>query len=204
MRTSCGRSGCARLLYASETTPLSSLPWSQLAGNVRVLATRLRAMGVRPGDRVAGFLTNCPEAVIAVLATASVGAIWSGCSPDFGSRSVLDRFAQIEPRVLICVDGYRYGGKSFDRRAEVRSIALALPTLEHVIFLPYLDRGNVTPPVDGALLWRDVMAGPPVAARDFAFEQVPFDHPLWILYSSGTTGCPKPLCKGMAAPRSSR
>ena len=181
------------LLFASETAPLTSVPWSKLAGDVRILATRLRAMGVQPGDRVAGFLTNCPEAVTAVLATTSIGATWSGCSPDFGSRSVLDRFTQIEPRVLICVDGYRYGGKPFDRREEVREIATALPTLEQVIFLPYLDRTNETPPVDGALLWRDVLAGPPVAARDFAFEQVPFDHPLWILYSSGTTGLPKAI-----------
>jgi acetoacetyl-CoA synthetase len=190
------RPDATALLFASETTPLSTMPWSKLAGDVRVLATHLRAMGVRPGDRIAGFLTNCPEAVISVLATASVGAIWSGCSPDFGSRSVLDRFAQIEPRVLICVDGYRYGGKSFDRREEVRNIAQALPTLEHVIFLPYLDRGNETPPVEGALLWREVLAGPPVAAKDFLFEQVPFDHPLWILYSSGTTGLPKAIVQG--------
>lgn len=184
------------LLFCSETRPLTALSWPQLAGDVRRLATRLRAMGVEPGDRVAGYLTNCPEAVVAVLATTSIGAIWSGCSPDFGSRSVLDRFAQIEPRVLICVDGYRYGGKPFDRREEVRNIAANLPSLTQVIFLPYLDPDNASPPVEGAVPWHEALAVPAVAAEDFAFEQVPFDHPLWVLYSSGTTGLPKAIVHG--------
>jgi len=184
------------LYYASENDELQSLPWSKFANDVRVLATRLREMGVKPGDRVAGFLTNCPEALVSALAVTSIGAIWSGCSPDFGSRSVLDRFAQIEPRVLICVDGYTYGGKRFDRREQVGNIAEALPSLEHVIFLPYLDRDNETPPVEGAMLWRDALDAPPVPADSFEFEQVPFDHPLWILYSSGTTGLPKPIVHG--------
>jgi acetoacetyl-CoA synthetase len=181
------------LYFASEKDELKSLPWSKVANDVRVLATRLREMGVKPGDRVAGYMTNCPEALITALAATSIGAIWASCSPDFGSRSVLDRVAQIEPRVLICVDGYTYGGKPFNRREQIRTIAEQLPSLEHVIFLPYLDREDETPPVEGALLWRDVLSGPPVSAEDFEFEPVPFDHPLWILFSSGTTGLPKAI-----------
>ncbi len=186
----------AALFYASENTPFAPVSWAQLANDVRVLASRFRQLGIRPGERIAGYMTNSPEAVIAVLASASIGAIWSGCSPDFGTRSVLDRFAQIGPRVLICVDGYCYGGKPFDRRAEVRQIVARLPTVEHVIFLPYLERQNETPPVTGAVLWREILDSLPVSADQFEFEQVPFDHPLWILYSSGTTGLPKAIVHG--------
>jgi acetoacetyl-CoA synthetase len=186
----------AALFHASENTPFAPLAWSQLANDVRVLASRFRQFGIQPGERIAGYMPNIPEAVIAVLASASIGAVWSGCSPDFGTRSVLDRFAQIGPRVLICVDGYSYGGKPFDRRAEVRQIVAQLPTVEHVIFLPYLDRQNETPPVPAAVLWREILNSPPVSADQFEFAQVPFDHPLWILYSSGTTGLPKAIVHG--------
>ncbi len=184
------------LFYANEINPVASVSWSELANDVRVLATRLRAMGIMPGDRVAGYMTNSPEAVIAVLATTAIGAIWSGCSPDFGTHSVLDRIAQIDPKVLICVDGYTYGGKPFDRREEIRQIIDQLPTLQHVIFLPYLDKENTAPPVSGAMLWKHILDAAPVSADQFQFEQVAFDHPLWILYSSGTTGLPKAIVHG--------
>lgn len=184
------------LLFSNESTPLQELSWTELAGNVRKLATRLREMGVKPGDRVASYMTNIPEAVTAVLATASIGATWSSCSPDFGTHSVLDRLTQIEPKVLFCVDGYHYKGKEFNRKQEVSAIIKALPSLEKVIYLPYMNKADTVPPVETAELWQDIMQGPDVAAADFSFEQVPFDHPLWILFSSGTTGLPKAIVHG--------
>jgi len=140
-------------------------------------------------------LPNIPETVIAMLATTSVGAIWASCSPDFGWRGVLDRFSQLTPKVLICTDGYVYAGKQYGRLAEMREIAGSLPGLEHVIFLPRLDPG-AAPPARHALRWDEALSGPPVPAAEFEFEQVPFDHPLWILFSSGTTGLPKPIVHG--------
>jgi acetoacetyl-CoA synthetase len=184
------------LLYSSETQPLTELAWTDLAADVRKLATRLREMGVKPGDRVAAYMANTPEAVTAVLAVTSIGAVWSSCSPDFGTPSVLDRLSQIEPKVLFCVDGYQYKGKPFNRKDEVRNIINALPSVEKVIYLPYLDRKDTTPPVAHAALWQDLMQGPAVSAAEFKFEQVPFDHPLWILFSSGTTGLPKAIVHG--------
>lgn len=170
-------------------------PWEDFAGQVRILATRLRALGVRPGDRVCGYLPNVPQAAIAMLAATAIGAVWASASPDFGSRGVIDRFGQLRPKVLFCVDGYRYGGKAFDRRDEVRLIADALPGLEHVIQLPVLDDGDPRP-IGGGLLWNEVLDHPPVPAEDFTFEHVPFDHPLWVLFSSGTTGLPKAIVHG--------
>ena len=190
------RPGEDALLYRSETTPLAGVPWETLAGQVRVLATRLRAMGVRPGDRVVSCMPNIPHTVIAMLATTSIGAIWANCSPDFGWRGVIDRFTQLAPKVLFCVDGYRYGGKEFHRTAEMRQIIDALGSLEHVIYLPYLDPDRAQPPTPGALTWAAAIDHPPVPAAEFGFEQVPFDHPLWILFSSGTTGLPKPIMHG--------
>lgn len=184
------------LLHSSENSPLAEMSWTELAANIRKLATQLRALGIKPGDRVAAYLPNIPEAVTAVLATASIGAIWSSCSPDFGTPSVLDRLAQIQPKVLFCVDGYYYKGKAFNRKQEVQNIIKALPTLEKVIYLPYMDKNDTVLPVPNAILWQDLMQGAEVAAKDFTFEQVPFSHPLWILFSSGTTGLPKAIVHG--------
>ncbi|MGI8631193.1 MAG: acetoacetate--CoA ligase [Solirubrobacterales bacterium] len=176
------------LQHASELRELDSWTWGELREQSESMATGLRRLGVAEGDRVVAYLPNIPEAIAGLLACASLGAIWSSCSPDFGERSVVDRFAQIEPKVLLAVDGYRYGGKDFDRRETVAGIRAALPTVEHLVVLDYLDAG----PVDGAMPWSEL-----VADREPApFAQVPFDHPLWVLYSSGTTGLPKPIVHG--------
>jgi acetoacetyl-CoA synthetase len=177
------------LYYQSESTPLTGLPWPELANSVRVLATRLRGMGVRPGDRVASCLPNAPQTVIAMLATTSIGAVWASCSPDFGGRGVSDRFGQLAPKVLFCVDSYRYGGRDFDRSAEMEQVIALLPSLEQVIHVP----GPAGRAIAGTRTWAEVMDHPPVPAAEFEFEQVPFGHPLWILFSSGTTGLPKAI-----------
>jgi acetoacetyl-CoA synthetase len=183
------RPGQDALYYQSETTPLAGLPWPELGNSVRVLATRLREMGVGPGDRVASCMPNTPATAIAMLATTSIGAIWTSCSPDFGSRGVSDRFGQLSPKVLFCVDSYRYGGRDYDRGAEMAQVIGALGSVRHVIQVP----GPLGRPVPGARTWDELMDHPPVPAAGFEFEQVPFGHPLWILFSSGTTGLPKAI-----------
>jgi acetoacetyl-CoA synthetase len=189
------RPGADALLFLSETRPAAGLDWADFAGQVRVLATRLRGMGVRPGDRVASYLPNIPQTVIAMLATTSIGAVWTGCSPDFGWRGVLDRFRQLSPKVLFCADGYTYGGRKFDRRSELQQIAAGLDGLEHVVLVPF--PGHAGAPWASAarqvVSWDALLDHPPVPAAEFAFEQVPFGHPLWILFSSGTTGLPKAI-----------
>jgi acetoacetyl-CoA synthetase len=169
------------------------MSWQKLAADVRAVATGLRELGVGPGDRVVAYLPNIPEAVVALLATTSIGAVWSSCSPDFGTRSVLDRFTQIEPKVLFCVDGYRYRGKAFNRKSELEEVIARLPSLKQVVYLPYLDTGDTSPPAVAATLWSELVDRPAVSRDAFRFEQVPFGHPLWILFSSGTTGLPKAI-----------
>jgi acetoacetyl-CoA synthetase len=190
------RYGRTALLHAAENRALATLTWAELAGQVRILATQLRALGVKRGDRVAAWMPNAPQTVIAMLATTAIGAIWACCSPDFGERGVLDRLAQLDPTAFFCVDGYRYGGKRRDRREELERILAGLGSVRHVIQLPYLDPDDDRRPRPGALRWAEVLDHPPVAATDFAFEQVPFDHPLWTLFSSGTTGLPKAIIHG--------
>jgi acetoacetyl-CoA synthetase len=181
------------MFYKAEDQPLVEISWAEAASQVSRLAQTLRQMGVERGDRVVAFLPNIPQAVIALLASASLGAIWSSCSPDFGSRSVLDRFAQIEPKLLIAVDGYQYNGRLFDRLEVIAELRAALPTLEQVILVPQIGRDAPLPAY--MTPWSDALAESPSAAQ-LAFEQLPFDHPLWVLYSSGTTGLPKPIVQG--------
>src|SRR5450756_1468630 len=178
------------LYYRSETIPVTPLYWEDLAGQVRVLATQLRNLGVRPGDRVASTLPNIPEAVIAMLAVTSIGAIWTSVSPDFGWRGVLDRFRQLQPTVLICTGGYQYNGKPYDRSGELKQIVEDLDGLKHVIYLPFHD---VPAPAADAKNWHDLLDHEPVAREDFTYHHGPFDMPLWILFSSGTTGLPKAI-----------
>jgi acetoacetyl-CoA synthetase len=181
------------MLYLTERQPLTGVSWDEVGSKVRILATQLRKLGVQRGDRVVANLPNIPEAVIAMLATTSLGAIWSSCGPDFGTHGVLDRFAQLQPKVLLCVDGYQYGGKPFNRKAEVATIIAGLPTLERVIYVPYLNPDDRAPLSHHTVLWNDLLAHPPVPASEFRFEQLPFNAPLWILFSSGTTGLPKAI-----------
>ncbi|HYF10701.1 MAG TPA: acetoacetate--CoA ligase [Actinomycetota bacterium] len=162
---------------------------AELVGLVARAATGLRRLGVGMGDRVVAYLPNGLEALVAVLATASLGAVWSSCSPDFGASAVIDRFRQIEPKVLIAAAGYRYGGVDHDRRDVAQAVAAGLPTLERVIAVPAPNGGRATP---GTASWDDVLA----EAEPLTFAPVPFEHPLWILYSSGTTGLPKPIVHG--------
>src|SRR5512134_1482789 len=180
------------IVARSEARGASELSWAELERQVAAIAASLRELGVRPGDRVASYLPNIPETVAAFFAVTSLGAVWSSCSPDMGTGAVVDRFKQIEPKVLFTVDGYRYGGKAYDRRAVVAEIVGALPSLERVVFLPYLEPAARLEGVPHVLPWSSVVA----REATLAFEQVPFDQPLWIVYSSGTTGVPKAIVHG--------
>ena len=182
------------ILHASELRELGELTWGELRAQVAALAAGLRGIGVEPGDRVVAYLPNIPEAIVAFLASASIGAVWSSCSPDFGPASVIDRFAQIEPKVLFAVDGYRYGGKDFDRRETLAELQAAMPSLLRTVVLPYLDPEPDLAPLRDATTWDELLAAGEGA--ELTFERVPFDHPLWVLYSSGTTGLPKAIVQG--------
>ena len=182
------------ILHASELRELDEVSWDELRERVAACAAGLRSLGVERGDRVVAYLPNIPEAIVAFLASASIGAIWSSCSPDFGAASVVDRFAQIEPKVLFAVDGYRYGGKDFDRRDVVAQLQEAMPSLERTVVLPYLDPEPDLAPLREAMTWGELLADG--AGAELSFERVSFDHPLWVLYSSGTTGLPKAIVQG--------
>jgi acetoacetyl-CoA synthetase len=168
---------------------LTEISWNELYQKVSSLAVSLRNMGVQKGDRVISYMPNIPETIIALLACASIGAVWSSCSPDFGLRSVIDRFKQIKPKIIFAVDGYQYGGKTFDNREKIVDLQNSLPTLEHTILVPYLKPDGDSAGLNTAFLWEDLMN----ESGELKFEQVPFAHPLWVLYSSGTTGLPKAL-----------
>jgi acetoacetyl-CoA synthetase len=185
------------VIFRNESGAERTITYGELAAQVAEVRSGLRELGVTKGDRVAAYVPNIPEALVAFLATASLGAIWSSCSPDFGAPSVIDRFTQIEPKVLIAVDGYPYNGKRFDRLGVVRDIQAALPSLTATVLIPYLDPDAEPPapenaPAHTALRYGDLRW----PGDDLDFEEVPFEHPLWILYSSGTTGLPKPIVHG--------
>jgi acetoacetyl-CoA synthetase len=175
------------IVHASELRPLRETTWKRLREETAAIAEGLRALGVVAGDRVVAYLPNIEEAVAAFLACSSIGAVWSSCSPDFGVQAVVDRFSQIEPKVLLAVDGYRYGGRDHDRLEAVTRIREGLPSLEHCVLLPYLHEAST---LRGTLPWSE-LAG----RRDseLRFEALPFEHPLWVLHSSGTTGLPKAI-----------
>src|ERR1700728_793892 len=168
--------------HASETRPeLDSWTWGELRRQTARVAAGLQALGVGEGDRVCAYMPNIPETIACLLACASIGAIWSSAAPEFGARSVIDRFVQIEPKVLLTIDGYRYGGKDFDRSEIVERVAAEMTGLSKIVRLGYLEGSGGE---DGFLAPADA---------ELSFAQVPFDHPLWVLYSSGTTGLPKAI-----------
>jgi acetoacetyl-CoA synthetase len=186
-----GRSaGDVVLVARSQTRDRVTLTADEMRDAVARARAGLLRLGVQPGDRIAAYLPNVPEAVIGLLAAASIGAVWSSCAPEFGTRSVVDRWSQIEPKVLLTIDGYRYGDREIDRAAEVAAIRAALPSLATTVVLPYL-RADASRIQDSST-WAELTAEP----AEPEFEPVAFDHPLFVLYSSGTTGLPKPIVHG--------
>jgi len=181
--------GATAIVAASESREERTWTWGELRDQTARIAAGLRNLGVTKGDRVVAYLPNIPEAIASLYACASIGAVWSSCSPDFGARAVGDRFAQIEPKVFLTVDGYTYNGRGFNRRDTVRAAREQMPGLERTVLLPYLDDGAE---LEDALPWSELTAD----SGELEFEAVPFDHPLWVLYSSGTTGLPKAIVQG--------
>jgi acetoacetyl-CoA synthetase len=179
--------------HSSEIRPPAEMSWQDLGASVRTLAEQLRGLGIEPGDRIVSYMPNVPETAIAMLATTAIGAIWSSAAPEFGSMTVIDRFSQIEPKLGFFADGYSFNGKVFDRNKEIQSIVDALPSLETVVWFDYVgtDRQLTTERPTKDLV--EMLAGPAVSRDAFEFTRVPWDHPLWVLYSSGTTGLPKAI-----------
>ncbi len=189
-----GRGGGDAIVFRGEDRVRRRLTWDQLHGEVSRLQQAMAAAGVGAGDRVAGFLANMPEAVIAMLAAASLGAIWSSSSPDFGVQGVVDRFGQIAPKLLFFVESYLYNGKEIDCLPRLPEILKQIPAIERTVIVPYLRERPEIAGIPGALTWSDFLA--PHAPRPVAFSRLPFDHPLYIMYSSGTTGVPKCILHG--------
>jgi acetoacetyl-CoA synthetase len=185
--------GETALCHSSEIRPISEMSWQDLGGGVRKLATQMRAMGIVPGDRVVSYMPNTPEAVIAMLATVAIGAVWSSAAPEFGFKTVVDRFSQIEPKLAFVSDGYSFNGKAFDRRKDVSEIVNALDSLKHVVWFGYMGLGCTLMTDAEVAFFGTMFDGPSVPRESFQYERVPEDHPLWILYSSGTTGLPKAI-----------
>ena len=177
----------AAIIFRGEDGARRELSFDELRAQVAAVAAGLKSAGGTKGDRVAGFLPNCPQAIIAMLAATSIGAIWSSCSPDFGINGVVDRFGQIEPKVLFCADGYFYNGKRIDSLDAVAGVVKLIDSITHTVVVPFTDDTVTLPDLDGAVLWQDFTE----AGRKLEFTSVPFDHPLYIMYSSGTTGAPK-------------
>ena len=182
------------IVFTGEATALAEVSWAQLQQQVASVAVALREMGVGPGDRVAAYMPNTPQTVIAFLAAASIGAVWSLCAPEMGPVAVLDRFRQIEPKVLLAVQNYRHGGKAHDRRDMLRELLAGLPSLRHWVLLGEAETTlqSITPQGPPRHLWDELLRRP----SGLHIDALPFDHPLWIVYSSGTTGLPKPIVHG--------
>jgi acetoacetyl-CoA synthetase len=197
LRNARGRERDVAIRHRSEARPADTLTWGDLNAAVRAVATALRAAGIGPGDRVVAYLPNIVETTIAMLAVTAIGATWASAAPEFGAPFVIERFAQIAPSAILVADGYRFGGKAFDRRTEASAIVAGLPSLRLAIVVPYLDPDAAFPSFAvPTRTWASLLGEP--AASPFAFERVGSDHPLWVLFSSGTTGLPKAIAHGHA------
>jgi len=188
------RDASPAIVFNGEGRQRRTVTYAELFDEVARFAAALKQAGVRPGDRVAGYLPNMPETIIAALGAAAVGAVWSSCSPDFGVQGVLDRFGQIEPRILVAVDGYFYGGKTHDLSGRVAEVSRALAGIDRTVIVPYVDDRPPLSTIRGGVLWRDWVGT--ASPSELLFEPFPFNHPLYILYSSGTTGVPKCIVHG--------
>ncbi|MFN3534742.1 MAG: AMP-binding protein, partial [Desulfatiglandales bacterium] len=176
------------LLFKGEGQPLRKVSYKELYDSVSRISQALRSLGIKPGDRVVGFMPNMPETTMAMLAATSLGAIWSSCSPDFGIKGVMDRFGQIQPKVLFTADGYFFKGKRFDSMERIREISKQLPSLERLVVVSYTQTPEIRD-IPVAVYFEDFIK--PYSPQEIEFEELPFEHPLYIMYSSGTTGLPK-------------
>lgn len=187
------KSDKAAIIFQSENADSKIISYNELYDEVEKVASTLRKMGIKNGDRIVGIMPNLPETVIAMLATTSIGAIWSSCSPDFGTQGILDRFTQINPKIIFASDGYFYKGKSFDSLNKLNDLLNQLPSVRKVIITPFVRENPDISSINNSLVWNDFIDPKP---NPIIFEQVPFDHPLYIMYSSGTTGKPKSIVHG--------